>query len=75
MTNLITVPTFNFSQGDIFDGAENPVQVCYYNNGDDVLIELSQEEHHINFTNIHQLKKLVKLIEKNLPEAKNKLKP
>jgi hypothetical protein len=73
MNELITVPTFTFSQGEIFEGAENPVRVCYYNNGDSKLIELSQEDRSINFSNLDQLKKLVKLVEKHLPEASIKL--
>jgi len=69
---LITVPTFNFSQGDTFDGAELPIQVCYYNGHDDLkMIELVQEEKSIQFTSIKELKQLVKLIERNLPAATN----
>ena len=67
---LITVPTFNFSQGDTFDGAEHPIQVCYYNGLCDFkMIELVQEERSIQFTSIKELKQLVKLIENHLPEA------
>lgn len=72
--NLITVPTFTFSQGDVMEGNEPNVRVCYYNNiGNEPLIELEQEDRYINFTNLQQLKKLVKAIEKNLQEAKKKL--
>jgi hypothetical protein len=73
MTNLITVPTFTYSQGDTYDGAEYPVTVCYYNNGDDASIELTQGDNNINFTNLQQLKSLIKQIEKHLPEATKKL--
>lgn len=73
MNELITVPTFTFSQGDVFDGAEMPVQVCFFNNGKTKLIELQQEGRTINFTNLEQLKKLVKLVEKHLPEATSRL--
>ncbi len=74
MTNLITVPTFTFNQGDIFEGAEPPVQVCFYNGTDDkALIEISQEGRYVNFTSIDELKQLVKLIQKHLPEAEHKL--
>ncbi len=74
MTNLITVPTFTFSQGEIHEGAEYPVQVCFYNNHDGKpLIELSQEGRYVNFTSIDELKQLVKLVQKHLPEAQHKL--
>lgn len=73
MSELITVPTFNYSQGDVFDGAEPPVTVCYYNNGDVKLVELTQDGNRINFTSIAELKSLVKLVEKHLPKATKSL--
>lgn len=74
MSNLITVPNFIFSQGDVFDGDEWPIQVCYYNGKEgDTLIELKQEDRYINFTNLQQLKKLVKEVEKHHDEASKKL--
>jgi len=75
MSNLITVPTFNFSQGDVFDGNEMPVTVCYYKGSENrVMIELMQEDRCIIFTSLTELKALVKQIEKHLPEATKKLK-
>ena len=35
MAELITVPTFIFEQGDILDGGERPIQICY-NDGSDI---------------------------------------
>lgn len=69
MAELITVPTFTFSQGDVYDGAEYPIQVCYYNDTEDKLIVLNQEDRYVQFSSIKQLKKLVKEIEKHLPSA------
>lgn len=75
MSTLITVPTFTFDQGDIFEGAEYPVQVCYYNGGkDSPLIELNQNGHSITFTTVNELKQLVKQIQKHLPDAQADLK-
>lgn len=71
---LITQPSFNFSQGEVFDGAEMPITVSYFNNGEKTLIELCQEDRYINFTSIDELKALVKLAAKYLPEAEDKLK-
>lgn len=74
MINLITVPTFTFSQGDVSDGASSPVQVLYYRGFDNnICLELLQEEHYINFTDLQTLKKLVKEIEKHEAEAKREL--
>ena len=74
MSNLITVPCFNFSQGEIFEGAEMPITVCYYNGSEEkVLIELQQEDRTISFTSIVELKALVKQVEKHLTEATKKL--
>jgi len=74
MQQLITVPTFNFSQGDIFDGAELPITVCYYRGSvDSPMIELTQEDRSIQFTDIKTLKKLVKNIEALNEEARIKI--
>ena len=73
-TNLITVPTFTFNQGMIYDGAEMPIQVSYYNNGDEILIVLLQEDRHINFTSIEQLEKLVKEAKRHYSAAMSRLK-
>lgn len=73
MSNLITVPTFNFSQGDIFEDAEMPIQVSYYRNPESTLIELVQEDSSICITNLSVLKKLVKEIEKHHSAAKKHL--
>lgn len=70
MSELITNPTFTFSQGDIFDGAEPPVQIIYWNGGD--LIELQQEGRYI-LINTDMLFKLAKEVKKHLPNAKLKL--
>jgi len=70
MEDLTTVPTFNFSQGDVFEGAENLIQVCYYSNGVQPMIELNQDGDTVTFTDFAQLEKLVKNIRKNLNEAK-----
>lgn len=72
MTDLITVPTFTFTQGDVFDGRETPIQVLYWNQGD--LIELRQEGNNGILINTDCIKKLTKLIIHHLPEATNKLK-
>lgn len=72
MTELITVPTFTFIQGDVFDGRENPIQVLYWNGGE--LIELRQEGTNGILINTDCIKKLAKLIMHHLPEATNKLK-
>ena len=72
-TTLTTAPTFTFIQGDVFEGAEMPIQVQYYNGGDEPMIELVQEDRYINFTNIEQLKKFVKEVVKNYSEAKKSL--
>ncbi len=73
-TILITVPTFTFNQGDVYDGAELPIQVSYYNNGDKPFIELVQEDKNINFTSIEQLEKLVKKVKRHHSMAISMLK-
>lgn len=74
MAELITVPTFIFEQGDIFDGGEFPIQVCY-NNGSDIgsCIELMQDGKSI-IINYPYLKKLCKEIEKHHETAQRCLK-
>lgn len=68
-TELITVPTFNFNQGDVLEGGEQPIQVCYYNVD---LVELTQEGKSIIIR--HQdLDRLFKEIKRHIPEAKSKL--
>lgn len=70
MPDLITVPTFTFNQGDQFEGAEQPIQVCYYNNQEGKpLIELNQDGRYINFTSIDELQELVKEIKRHHSEA------
>ena len=74
MTQLITVPTFTFEQGDIHEGYELPVSVLYYNGRDnDPMIVLSQEGREVLFTDLKVLKKLVRLIGEHQDEAKRKL--
>lgn len=75
MTELVTVPSFNFEQGDVYDGAESYTQVAYYNSSSDSpLIELTQDGNRINFTDVKSLRKLVKEVEKHLSTASMKLK-
>lgn len=63
-TELITVPTFTFFQGD--HGASEPsIQVSYYA-GD--IIELQQDDDVIHIE-ISQLNNLFKEIKKHIPEA------
>lgn len=70
MEELITVPTFTFDQGDTYEGAEQPIQVLYWNSD---LVELRQGKNEI-LLNDESINKLFKLIKKHLPEARQKLK-
>jgi len=70
MAELITSPTFTFNQGDVFDGAEEPIQVVYWDNGD--VIELRQDKS-VVLIQEDQLNVLFKEILKHLPEAKEYL--
>lgn len=72
MSQLITVPTFYFEQGEIFeeDGAEFPLLVSYYSNG---VIQLSQRGNEVIIGKKH-FESLVKQIRKHLPEAEKALK-
>lgn len=69
MADLITVPTFTFKQGDPFEGGEYPIQVLYWN---DDMVELNQKGNEV-LIRAEYLRKLVKEIERHLPEAKKKL--
>lgn len=72
MAELITVPTFTFDQGDIWDeqpDSERPIQVLYYvgsivlhQNGQEILISPTHFEN------------LFRQIRKHLPEANKRLK-
>lgn len=75
MTELVTVPTFSFSQGDVYEGYQLPVSVRYYNGLDDSLeISIAQEDIEIVFSNLQVLKALVKEIERHHSEAYKNLK-
>lgn len=75
-TELITVPTFIFNQGELLtdNDSEFPIQVTYWNDGE--MVELKT----LNYTNesiiirTKDLKSLFKEIERHLSEATNKLK-
>lgn len=72
MSELITVPTFTFQQGDPFSGEgspEYPIQVLYYH----TCISLEQNGNSINI-NYEYFEKLFREIRKHLPEATSKLK-
>lgn len=69
MAKLITVPTFTFDQGDVFEEGEYPIQVSYYRDG---IIELSQGGQEFDIRE-QDLQKLFKEIKKHLPEAKKEL--
>lgn len=72
MPELITVPCFNFSQGDPFAGEGNveyPIQVLYYNG----MISLEQGGNSINILPEH-FEALVRQIRKHKPEAEAALK-
>jgi hypothetical protein len=79
MSELITVPTFTFHQGDPFlnDGtAEREIRVEYYQ---DDAISIRQDDPSDNtyqeiIIKEAYLKKLFKAIEKNFPEARKALK-
>jgi len=75
MSELTTVPTFIFEQGDVFSGevdTERFIQVKYWNQGDSV--ELNQAGNEI-MIRACDLKKLFREIQKHLPEATKRLKP
>lgn len=72
MPELITVPTFTFNQGDVFNeviNVERPIQVCYYSNA----ISLEQDGESILIVPEY-FEALVKEIRKHLPEANKALK-
>lgn len=72
MQDLITVPTFTFDQGDIWDGennSERPIQVLYY----DGTICLNQNGNEVLISPAH-FENLFKAIRKHLPEATKALK-
>ena len=67
MSELITVPTVNFEQGDVFDGygnCERPIQIQYHHGN--ICLEQCGNE-----IVIHEdyLNKLFSTIKKHLPEA------
>ena len=65
-TELITVPTFTFNQGELGGiDWDYPIQVSYYNNG----VELIQEGNSVVVDYAH-LNNLFKEIKKHLKEAK-----
>lgn len=73
MPDLITVPTFTYYQGDIFNGddpeCERPIHVDYYNGS----ICLRQDDGYNNENSISispkYMDKLFKEIKKHLPDA------
>lgn len=71
MGNLITAPTFQFKQGELYEdeGAEYPVQVVYFNDG---VISLEQNDNSIVLSK-KWLDGLFKAIKKHLPEAEKEL--
>lgn len=79
MTELITVPTFTFNQGDIFNQeipSERPIQVLYY----DGTIALRQESSEFESDNEILIEPtfldaLFKAIKKHQKEANQKLNP
>lgn len=68
MSDLITVPSFIFSQSDD-DNIENPIWVQYWNG----IVCLKQEGQEINILP-EKLSELFREIKKNLPEAERALK-
>lgn len=78
MSKLVTVPTFEFRQGDPFDheqDCERPIYVEYYN-GDTICLRQEGNfdvDEEIIISKKH-LKALFKAINKHLPEAEDKLK-
>jgi hypothetical protein len=64
MANLITVPTFTFEQGDLYDGGEQPIRVEYYNGS----IALVQGKDEI-ILHPEFMEKLFKEIRKHYPDA------
>lgn len=69
MTQLITVPTFTFSQGEVYDGHSYPIQVCYYNGVAGKVIELRQGDNAVEFFDVAQLGELLKEVKRHLPDA------
>lgn len=77
MTELITVPTFTFKQGDLFKGdneVERPIVVEYYNGS--ITISQDGDYDQAESITIHPkfLKGLFKEIIKHQPEAEHFLK-
>ena len=69
MSNLVTLPTFIFRQGELHEGGELPIQVIYYRDG---VIELNQEGQEI-IIQYDYLRKLFNEIKKHYPEAMRKI--
>lgn len=71
-TELRTVPTFNFPQGELGESNfEFPLTVSYYNEG---IVEIEQEGSSV-VIRVENIQKLASLIKKYNPEAQNKLNP
>lgn len=71
MPHLITTPTFQYQQGELFEeqGAEYPINVIYY---DDGCITLEQGGHSVT-TNKKWLDGLFREIKKHIPAAEKHL--
>jgi len=75
-TELITVPTFTFNQGNVWNSeteVERPISIDFYNGT--IVLRQDGEFDAQEQINIHPayFEKLVKAIRKNLPEANKML--
>lgn len=72
MADLMTVPTFVFNQGDVFDenGAERPIHVDYYN-GSICLRQYDGDVKEEIIISEDYLHSLFKEIKKHLPDAQH----
>jgi hypothetical protein len=70
-TNLITVPTFTFYQGEVFDfeGAERPISVDYYNDTICLRQDGDYNQQEVIIIKPEYLDKLFKAIKKYKSEA------